>query len=68
VNDSFVVSLSFFLCSLSLCHYTRAAKPLKPLSEFILAALRHIAGTKWGINQYLKMDRLEEVAVESLKV
>jgi len=28
----------------------------------VAARLRHIAGTKWGINQYLKMDRLEEEA------
>lgn len=34
----------------------------------VAARLRHIAGTKWGMNQYLKMDRLEEAAVESLKV
>ena len=28
----------------------------------VAARLRHIAGTKWGMNQYLKMDRLEEEA------
>ena len=28
----------------------------------VAARLRHIAGTKWGMNQYLKMDRLEEKA------
>jgi putative transposase len=26
----------------------------------VSARLRHIAGTKWGLKQYLKMDRLEE--------
>ncbi len=26
----------------------------------VAAPLRHIAGTKWGLQQYLKMDRLEE--------
>lgn len=26
-----------------------------------LTRLRHIAGTKWGLKQYLKVDRLEEV-------
>lgn len=29
--------------------------------------LRHIAGTKWGMNQYMKMDRLEEETAESFK-
>ena len=35
-------------------------------SALMLAAarLRHIAGTKWGLQQYLKMDRLEEEAKE----
>lgn len=33
----------------------------------VAARLRHIAGTKWGMNQYMKMDRLEEEAAESLK-
>jgi transposase-like protein len=28
----------------------------------VSARLRHIAGTKWGLRQYLKMDRLEEEA------
>ena len=28
----------------------------------VAARLRHIAGTKWGTNQYLKMDQLEEEA------
>ncbi len=28
----------------------------------VAARLRHIAGTKWGQKQYLKMDRLEEVS------
>lgn len=28
----------------------------------VAARLRHIAGTKWGLKQYLKMDRLEEEA------
>jgi putative transposase len=28
------------------------------------ARLRHIAGTKWGLKQYLKMDRLEEEVKE----
>lgn len=26
----------------------------------VAARLRHIAGTKWGMRQYLEMDRLEE--------
>jgi transposase-like protein len=26
----------------------------------VAARLRHIAGTKWGLRQYLKMDRIEE--------
>jgi hypothetical protein len=26
---------------------------------------RHIAGTKWGLQQYLKMDRIEELEKES---
>jgi len=30
----------------------------------VSARLRHIAGTKWGLNQYLKMERLEEEAKE----
>lgn len=30
----------------------------------VAARLRHIAGTKWGLKQYLKMDRLEEKARE----
>jgi transposase-like protein len=30
----------------------------------VAARLRHIAGTKWGLKQYLKMDRLEEQARE----
>lgn len=30
----------------------------------VAARLRHIAGTKWGLRQYLKMDRLEEQARE----
>jgi putative transposase len=30
----------------------------------VAARLRHIAGTKWGLQQYLKMDRLEEEARE----
>jgi len=28
------------------------------------ARLWHIAGTKWGLQQYLKMDRLEEEVKE----
>lgn len=31
----------------------------------VAARLRHIAGTKWGLQQYLKMDRLEEEAKRS---
>jgi transposase-like protein len=31
----------------------------------VAARLRHISGTKWGIQQYLKMDRLEEIAVKA---
>jgi putative transposase len=30
----------------------------------VSARLRHIAGTKWGLRQYLKMDRIEELARE----
>lgn len=30
----------------------------------VAARLRHIAGTKWGLRQYLKMDRIEEQARE----
>jgi putative transposase len=30
----------------------------------VAARLRHIAGTKWGLKQYLKMDRIEEQARE----
>jgi putative transposase len=30
----------------------------------VAARLRHIAGTKWGLRQYLKMDRIEELARE----
>jgi transposase-like protein len=30
----------------------------------VAARLRHIAGTKWGLRQYLKMDRIEEHARE----
>ena len=33
----------------------------------VAARLRHIAGTKWGMSQYMKMDRLEEAAVESFE-
>jgi len=33
-----------------------ATQPLIPPA----ALLRHIAGKKWGLQQYLKMDRLEE--------
>jgi transposase-like protein len=31
----------------------------------VAARLRHIAGTKWGLKQYLKMDRLTDQAKES---
>lgn len=31
----------------------------------VSARLRHIAGTKWGLQQYLKMDRIEELERES---
>jgi len=31
-----------------------------PPRHFSFAAGRHIAGTKWGLQQYLKMDRLGE--------
>jgi len=31
----------------------------------VAARLRHIAGTKWGLKQYLKMDRLEDQAREA---
>jgi len=30
----------------------------------VAARLRYIAGTRWGLKQYLKMDRLEEQALE----
>jgi len=33
----------------------------------VAARLRHIAGTKWGTSQYMKMDRLEEAAIESFE-
>ncbi|MDD5006966.1 MAG: IS256 family transposase [Syntrophorhabdaceae bacterium] len=33
----------------------------------VAARLRHIAGTKWGMNQYLKMDQLEEEAAEATR-
>jgi transposase-like protein len=33
----------------------------------VAARLRHIAGTKWGMSQYMKMDRLEEAAIESFE-
>lgn len=31
----------------------------------VAARLRHIAGTKWGLRQYLKMDRIEELSKET---
>jgi len=33
----------------------------------VAARLRHIAGTKWGMSQYLKMDRLEEAVTENMQ-
>jgi transposase-like protein len=33
----------------------------------VAARLRHIAGTKWGMSQYLKMERLKEGATESVE-
>lgn len=33
----------------------------------VAARLRHIAGTKWGMNQYMKMDRLEEAVTENMQ-
>jgi putative transposase len=30
----------------------------------VAARLRDIAGTRWGMKQYLKMDRIEEQALE----
>jgi len=33
----------------------------------VAARLRHIAGTKWGMRQYMKMDRLEEAAAQSFE-
>ena len=30
----------------------------------VAAKLRHIAGTKWGMNQYMKMERLQEAVTE----
>jgi len=33
----------------------------------VAARLRHIAGTKWGMSQYLKMDRLEQQIIESIQ-
>lgn len=32
----------------------------------VAARLRHIAGTKWGLRQYLKMDRIEEQIQENV--
>jgi len=40
------------------------AKKLEVMKLGKAARLRHIAGTKWGLRQYLKMDRLEEQARE----
>jgi putative transposase len=39
-------------------------------SELILVAagLRHIAGTKWGMSQYMKVDWLDEEIAESIEV
>ncbi len=31
----------------------------------VAARLRHIAGTKWGMKQYMKMDRIEEQTLEA---
>jgi putative transposase len=33
----------------------------------VAARLRHIAGTKWGMSQYLKMERLKEGTAESME-
>jgi len=33
----------------------------------VAARLRHIAGTKWGMSQYLKMERLKDGVTESLE-
>jgi putative transposase len=30
----------------------------------VAARLRHIAGTRWGLRQYMKMDRIEEMMKE----
>lgn len=32
-----------------------------------LASHKDIAGTKWGMNQYMKMDRLEEAVTENMQ-
>ena len=33
----------------------------------VAARLRHIAGTKWGLSQYLKMERLKEGTAETIE-
>lgn len=30
----------------------------------VAARLRHIAGTRWGTRCYMKMDRIDEAAIE----
>jgi len=32
-----------------------------------MLTLRHIAATKWGMSQYLKMDRLEREIIEGIQ-
>jgi hypothetical protein len=47
---------------------TRKSSPslfsLLPALVLVAARLRHIAGTRWGMKQYLKMDRIEKQALE----
>jgi transposase-like protein len=33
----------------------------------VAARLRHIAGTRWGMSQYLKMERLKDGVAESIE-
>lgn len=50
---------------------TRVVGPFpddRPALMLVTARLRRIAGTKWGMNQYLKMDRLEQEIIESIQV
>jgi len=33
----------------------------------VAARLRHISGTRWGINQYMKIERLDEKMIETIQ-